>query len=91
VHLHFFCDLIGARGTMAEDLWGLYYWGPFTRAGEIVWNGQWPLVGWQNFVITAALLAIALKRAVAHGYSPLQLFSAKADRVLVATLRRRFG
>jgi hypothetical protein len=91
VHLHFLCDLAGSRGTMSEDLWGLYYWGPFTHAGEIVWSGQWPLVGWQNFVLTAALLAVVLKRAISYGYSPLQLFSLRADRAFVTTLRRRLA
>ncbi len=91
IHLHFLCDLAGSRGTTPEDLWGLYYWGPFTRAGEIVWSGQWPLVSWQNFAFTVILLVIALKRAIECGYSPLQLLNLKADRVFVTVLRRRWS
>lgn len=91
VHLHFLCDLIGSRGTTAEDLWGVYYFAPFDTRWEIVWSGQWPLVGWQNMVITALLLAITLARAAKRGYSPLGLVSEAADRQVVASLRRWWG
>ena len=33
VHLHFFCDLLGSRGTSAEDIWGIYYFAPLTIVG----------------------------------------------------------
>ena len=87
VHLHFLCDLLGSRGSHAEDIWGIYYFAPFTRAYELSWSGQWPLVGWQNTLITAVLLAVAAARATAAGYSPLVLLSEGADAVFVATLR----
>lgn len=91
VHLHLLGDLMGARGTEPEDLWGIYYWAPFSTAQEWVWSGQWPLVGWQNLGITAILLGWVLLQAVRRGYSPLDLFSAKADAAFVRTLRGWFG
>ena len=87
VHLHFLCDLLGSRGTTPEDIWGIYYLAPFTTAYELSWPGQWPLVGWQNMTITAALLAIVMVRATVLGYSPVRLLSERADVVFVATLR----
>ncbi|MES3023762.1 MAG: metal-dependent hydrolase [Pseudomonadota bacterium] len=88
VHLHFLCDLIGSRGTTAEDIWGIYYLTPFSKAYPISWSGQWPLVGWQNMLVTAVLLAITLRRASNLGYSPLGMISESGDKVFVATLRK---
>lgn len=87
VHLHFLCDLLGSRGTTAEDIWGIYYFAPFTTAYELSWSGQWPLVGWQNMAISAVLLGIVMMRATTLGYSPVGLLSERADAVFVATLR----
>lgn len=88
VHLHFLCDLIGSRGTSAEDIWGIYYFAPLTTRLEWAWSGQWPLVGWQNMLITMALLFIVLRRATITGYSPVALVSVPGDGALVATLRQ---
>jgi membrane-bound metal-dependent hydrolase YbcI (DUF457 family) len=89
VHLHLICDLLGSRGTTAGDIWGIYYLAPFTTRHAISWSGQWPLVGWQNTLFTAVLLAIAMARATKLGYSPLGLASERADATFVETLRRR--
>jgi hypothetical protein len=88
VHLHFLCDLLGSRGSTPDDLWGLYYLGPWDVTHEIVWRGQWQLVGWQNMLISATLMAILLERASRKGYSPVGLVSPRADRVFVEILRR---
>lgn len=88
VHLHFLCDLIGSRGTTAEDIWGIYYFAPLTTRWEWAWAGQWPLVGWQNMLITMMLLFFVLRRATITGYSPLGLLSVRGDAALVATLRQ---
>jgi inner membrane protein len=90
VHLHFLCDILGSRGTGLEDIWGISYLSPFSRAISIQWSGQWPLVGWQNMLISAVLLVWVLARALRSGYTPLRLASCNADAELVATLRRRF-
>jgi inner membrane protein len=87
VHLHFLCDLIGSRGNAAEDIWGIYYFAPITRAYAISWSGQWPLVGWQNTAISAVLLAIMMMNAATSGYSPVGWLSERADAAFVATLR----
>jgi len=86
-HLHFLCDLIGSRGSEPEDLWGLYYFGPWNVQDEIVWTGQWPLVGWQNFLMTAVLLCILLERASRKGYSPIGLVSRRADQAFITVLQ----
>lgn len=88
IHLHFLCDLIGSRGSTPEDLWGLYYLGPFNTSHEIVWHGQWQLVGWQNTTISIILMIIILERASRKGYSPLGLISKRADNVFIAVLRK---
>jgi inner membrane protein len=88
VHLHFMCDLIGSRGNSLEDIWGIYYFAPITTRLEWAWAGQWPLVGWQNMLITMVLLFITMQRAATTGYSPLGLASPPGDAALVATLRQ---
>jgi inner membrane protein len=87
IHLHLLCDLLGSRGAGAEDIWGVFYLAPLNQAFELSWHDQWPLIGWQNLLITATLLAIIMVRATRTGYSPLALVSASADRAFVATLR----
>jgi inner membrane protein len=87
VHLHFLCDVLGSRGATAEDIWGIYYFAPFSLAHEIAWKGQWELVSWQNTAVSAALLLVIMVRAAARGYSPVGLVSKRADAVFVATLR----
>ena len=90
VHLHFICDILGSRGEGAEDIWGISYLAPFSDALYVDWSGQWPLVSWQNTVITAALVGWILWRALSTGYTPLRLVSKRGDDTLVATLRTRF-
>src|SRR5690242_5002637 len=53
IHLHLLCDLLGSRGAGAEDIWGVFYLSPLNQAFELSWHGQWPLIGWQNLLITA--------------------------------------
>ena len=88
-HLHLLADLIGARGPDG-DQWPIPYLLPFSKQMNLVWSGQWALNAWPNFVITAVLIAIAVLLARRRGYSPLELFSAKADAAVVGALRARF-
>ena len=88
-HLHLFCDIIGARGPDG-DQWPIPYLEPFSHLPRLIWSGQWALNAWPNMLITAILLALALRWAWQRGYSPLEMVSAKADAVFVETLRRRF-
>ncbi len=87
-HLHLLGDYIGARGY-GDDFWGVPYFWPFSSRGYY-WGNQWPLNGWQNFVITGALLALMFFWAWKRGYSPIEMASQKADQAFVDTLRRRF-
>jgi hypothetical protein len=54
------------------------------------WSGQWPLNDWKNVALSVLLIVWALWRAVRRRYSPVSLFSARADAAVVRTLRARF-
>jgi len=88
-HLHLLGDLIGARGPDG-DQWPIPYLLPFSKQAELTWTGQWALNTWPNVVVTTLLIAIAVLLARRRGYSPLELFSAKADVAVVGALRARF-
>lgn len=88
-HLHLMGDLIGARGPDG-DQWPIPYLLPFSNQLQLTWSGQWALNAWPNLVITAALIGITLMLARRRGFSPLEMFSAKADSVFVRALRARF-
>src|SRR5436190_3581877 len=81
-HLQLLCDLVGSRGPSRAEIWPIHYFAPFTRAGTIVWTGQWALNAWPNIVLTAALILWALRRAVVAGASPLSLLSPHADAIV---------
>src|ERR1041384_4191887 len=68
-HLHVLCDFVGSRGPSPEDLWPIFYFGPFDKDPMWIWKGQWALDGWQNQVISVALLFVALAVAVREGHS----------------------
>ena len=88
VHLHFLCDLLGSRGSTAEDIWPIYYLAPVSSAAELSWSYQWPLVGWQNMLLSVCLLLATMARATVRGYSPVCLVSVAGDAMFVATLRQ---
>ena len=88
-HLHLLCDVIGARGPDNHQ-WPIPYLLPFSNAWQWTWPGQWMLNAWQNLAITSVALAITIYLAWKRGYSPLEMFSPKADAAFVQTLRRRF-
>ena len=89
-HLHLFADLIGARGPDGNQ-WPIPYLLPFSRQVHLTWSGQWALNAWPNFLITAVLIGLALVLARQRGFSPLELFSRKADAIFVRALRNRFS
>lgn len=90
-HLHLLCDLVGSRGPDPGDIWPLPYLEPLSGRLTFSWSGQWPLNAWPNIALTVALLGLVFVRAVRRGYSPVSLFSTRADAVFVATLRSRFS
>src|SRR3974390_449331 len=36
-HLHLLCDFVGSRGPAPEDLWPIFYLGPFAKDPMWVW------------------------------------------------------
>jgi LexA-binding, inner membrane-associated putative hydrolase len=88
-HVHLLEDLLGSRGPEGYQ-WPIPYLMPFSRALELSWRGQWALNAWPNLVITAGLLLVTVYLAWSRGYSPLEMFSTKADAGFVGALRRRF-
>jgi membrane-bound metal-dependent hydrolase YbcI (DUF457 family) len=88
-HLHLLCDVMGARGPDGYQ-WPIPYLLPFSSSVQWAWSGQWPLNAWQNMVLTAVVIGLALFLAWRRGYSPLELVSTRLDGVFVAALRKRF-
>ena len=89
-HIHLLEDLVGARGPDGHQ-WPIPYLLPFSSRWQLVWQGQWALNAWPNFVLTVILLAAMFYCAWKRGNSPLELLSARADAAFVRILRRRFG
>ena len=89
IHLHLLADLLGARGPDGEQ-WPIPYLLPFMKEVQLTWSGQWALNAWPNFVVTAVLIGIACILARGRGFSPLEMFSSKADANFVRALRTRF-
>jgi hypothetical protein len=87
-HLHLLCDFAGSRGPAPEDVWPVFYCGPFSKDPMWLWRGQWRLDGWQNRGVSVALFLISLGWAVRRGHSPLGVFHQRADAVFVGVLRR---
>ncbi len=87
-HLHLLCDFVGSRGPALEDLWPIFYLGPFDKDPMWVWKGQWRLDSWINRYLTVALFVWALWLPVRLGYSVVGVFSGRADQVFVGVLRK---
>ena len=88
-HLHLLGDLAGSAGPEGS-LWSIPYFWPLSNV-EFTWSGQWELNAWQNIVITVIAIGILIFLSWRRGYSPLEIFSTKADKAFVEVLRRRFG
>jgi inner membrane protein len=88
-HLHLLGDIVGARGP--DGIWSITYLWPYRQDWVWAWQGQWKLNSWPNLLLTAALIFHALRHAWRHGVSPLEFISVKTSKVLVQTLRQRFG
>ena len=86
-HLHLLCDFVGSRGPAPEDLWPIFYLGPFDKEPMWVWRGQWRLDGWFNRWLTVGLFLWALWLPVRIGYSVVGVFNQRADRAFVGVLR----
>jgi inner membrane protein len=78
-HLHLLCDFVGSRGPTPQDLWPIFYLGPFSHHPLWVWQGQWRLDGWQNRYLSVALFLWALWLAAKRGDSFVGVFSRRLD------------
>ncbi len=87
-HLHLLCDFVGSRGPAPEDLWPIFYLGPFDKDPMWVWKGQWRLDSWINRYLSVGLFLWALWLPVRLGHSVVGVFSRRADRVVVGVLRK---
>ena len=87
-HLHLLCDLVGSRGPTPEDLWPIFYLGPFDKDPMWIWKGQWRLDGWPNRLVSVGAFITTLAVALRTGHSFVGVFSRRADQVFVGVLRR---
>lgn len=87
-HLHLLCDFVGSRGPSPEDLWPIFYLGPFDKDPMWIWRGQWRLDSWFNRYLTVGLLFWALWLPVRLGYSVVGVFNRRADHAVVSVLRK---
>jgi inner membrane protein len=87
-HLHLFLDLLGSGGRDGFN-WPIPYFAPFSLR-EFRWGGQWPLGSWQNVVITAMLVGLNVALGTRRGRTIVEMFSPRADAVVVGIFRRRF-
>jgi hypothetical protein len=88
-HLHIFCDFIGSRGPSPEDLWSIFYFGPFDKEPMWIWKGQFRLDAWGFRILTIGLFVWGLFLAVQRGYSVAGVFSRRVDDAFVIpTLRK---
>jgi hypothetical protein len=87
-HLHLLCDLIGSRGPTPADIWPIYYGEPLFHRPVFLWHGQWSLDGWQNQILFALLLLTELWLATRRGYSFVEIFNRKLDKIFVEVLQK---
>ena len=89
-HIHLLEDVLGSRGPDGFQ-WPIPYFSPFASKLQITWSGQWALNAWPNVAITAMLLVITIRLAWRRGYSPLEMFSLRADAAFISVLHKRFS
>ena len=90
---HLFLDMVGAgdRHPGEPFAYPLPLLWPFSDRPFDPFPFAWPLASWQNALVMAAALALMVRLALVEGRTVLEVFSLRADRAVVAVLRRRFG
>jgi inner membrane protein len=86
-HIHLLFDIAGSRGPDGYQ-WPIPYLLPFSDLWQLVWQGQWGLNTWPNFVVTAIAVTLMCYIILKRGISPLEMLSEKRDRVFVATIKK---
>lgn len=79
-------DLHDGRPT-PQDIWPLFYFGPFTYRHALSWAHQWPLDARPNRVFTLVLFYYCLKLPLTLGDSVVGVFNRRTDVVFVGVLR----
>lgn len=87
-NIHLFCDIIGGAGPDGS-YWPVPYLLPFSDKWQLYWEHQWLLNAWQNILITITAIIIMFIFAYKKGYSFIEIFSQKADKLFVNTVRNR--
>ncbi len=87
-HLHLLCDIVGSRGPDPDDLWPIFYDGPFNKNWMWLWKGQWRLDSWFNEILSVVLLVWALRISVRQGWSFITMLNRRWDEKFVAVLRQ---
>ena len=87
-HLHLLCDFVGSRGPDPDDLWPIFYDGPFNKNWMWLWKGQWQVDAWRNRILSAVLFVWSLRIAVQRGYSFVGVFNRRLDEKFVGVLRQ---
>lgn len=83
-HSHLICDLLGSGAD-----WGIYYLWPVSRWEMTSFPPfQWELESWQNILTTVIFMIVVGWMGIKRGRTIVELFSEKADRALVNTLRK---
>jgi len=90
-HLHLLCDFVGSRGPSPEDLWPIFYFGPFDKDPMWIWKDQWRLDGWQNLLISLVVFVWAIAITLREGHSVVGVFSRRFDAHFVRVLRDWMG
>jgi len=88
-HIHLLGDLLSGRGPEGT-IWTISYLFPVLTDVQLSLSWQWELNAWPNVVITAGALLLTLYLSWRRGFSPVNIFSVKADGAVVAALRGRF-
>jgi inner membrane protein len=88
-HTHLAGDILSGRGPDGT-IWSVSFFFPVGKDVPFFWPGQWELNAWPNVAVTAIVLSITLYLAWRRGFSPVGLFSRKADQAFIHTLRGRF-
>jgi len=88
-HIHLLEDLLGSRGPDGYQ-WPISYLKPFSSAWHLTWQAQWALNAWPNVAITLGLLMVTFYLTWLKGFSPLEMFSQRAEAAYMRTFRYRF-
>ncbi len=87
-HLHLLCDIVGAKGPEGYS-WPIPYLWPVNKNVSLSWSHEWPLNGWQNWLITLLLLAISVWIIRVKHRSPVEPFSVAADQAVTDAFLKR--